>query len=211
MKFEDQRKQMVLKQIANRGIKDQALLKVMERVQRHLFVPREIQHLAYRDSPLSIGEGQTISQPYMVAIMVELLEVKKTDRILEIGTGSGYQTAILAEMAAEVYTIERITSLAVEAQNLLLEMNYKNIYFKVGDGTVGWVEMAEYDKIIVSAASPDIPDSLIYQLKDEGILIIPAGDKYIQNLIKVKNSKEGIIRTFHGGCAFVPLIGEEGW
>jgi protein-L-isoaspartate(D-aspartate) O-methyltransferase len=210
MKMEDQRIKMVERQIAGRGIKDEKLIEVMKKVPRHLFVPLEIRHLAYQDSPLSIGEGQTISQPYMVAIMVELMEIRGSDKILEIGTGSGYQTAILAEMGAEVYTVERIPSLAIQAENLLKDLGYK-IEYKIGDGSTGWKDKGEFDKIIVSAASPDIPGSLIDQLAEGGILVIPAGDRLIQNLIKIEKNHNGITRTHHGGCAFVPLIGAEGW
>ena len=215
MKFEDQRRSMVEGQIKRRGIKTETVLNAMLKVERHMFVPEDLRHLAYRDSPLSIGQGQTISQPYMVAIMVDLLQLSPQDKVLEIGTGSGYQTAILAELSQSVYTVERIEILAENAKEILQELDYNNIYFKIGDGTEGWEGgyplCKEFDKIIVSAAAPDVPRSLLDQLADGGILVIPTGSRYFQDLIVVEKIKDKFITTNHGGCAFVPLIGKQGW
>ncbi|MFC1887502.1 protein-L-isoaspartate(D-aspartate) O-methyltransferase [Candidatus Cloacimonadota bacterium] len=215
MKIEDKRRLMVEDQIHSRGIETEAVLKAFLKVERHLFVHEEIQHLAYNDSPLNIGKGQTISQPYIVALMLDLLEIKKSDNILEIGTGSGYQTALLAELAGEVYTVERIDVLLLKARDLLRKMGYKNINYLVGDGTRGWKEgepmRSEFDKIVVAAAAPDIPTSLMEQLADGGIMVIPAGNRSWQDLIVIKKVGDEFITTNHGGCTFVPLIGQEGW
>ena len=215
MKFEDQRKLMVQEQIITRGINNEKVINALLKVPRHLFVPADIKHLSYQDSPLSIGNEQTISQPYIVALMMQLLEIKPIDKILEIGTGSGYQTALLAEMCDSVYTIERIDQLSLYAQKILLELSYKNIYFKVGDGTLGWKTgypiCSEFNKIIVTAAAPDIPQNLLDQMADNGLMIIPAGNRMYQELILVKREKDKYFQSNYGGCAFVPLIGKEGW
>lgn len=215
MRFDDQRKRMVKRQIAARGICSKRILEVFLKVPRHQFVPLTLSHLAYNDCPLSIGQGQTISQPYIVALMMDLIDIQPTDRVLEIGTGSGYQTALIAEIAKEVYTVERIGGLLRRAENLLNNMGYRNVYYKIGDGTKGWEygtpPCKEFEKIIVSAAAPEIPDSLIDQLAVDGLMIIPAGNRFYQELIVIEKKEDNIIHTNHGGCAFVPLIGEEGW
>ena len=211
MKFEDQRRKMVETQIMRRGISDETVLAALLKVPRELFVPQEFQHLAYDDSPLSIGNGQTISQPYIVALMMELLELKNSDKVLEIGTGSGYQTALLAEICAEVFTVERIGALSVLARKVLREAGYENIHFKIGDGSLGWNDKTKFDKIIVTAASPKIPPPLLNQLQEGGIMVIPTGSKFMQNLIVIINKNGEFVRKNHGGCTFVPLIGEEGW
>lgn len=209
------RKQMIKRQLEQRGITDDNLLQAMGKVERHRFVPEAFQHLAYSDSPLSIGSGQTISQPYIVALMIQILKVSKNDIVLEIGTGSGYQTAIIAEMGKEVFTIERISSLGRQAKKILDQMHYKNIHFQIGDGTLGWQkaqsESVQFDRIIVAAAAPEIPLSLMNQIANGGKLIIPAGDKFRQELILIERKGDEFITSNHGGCTFVPLIGEEGW
>lgn len=209
--FEKERAEMVENQIKARGIKNPRVLRAMMKVPRHLFVPEELQKYAYEDHPLSIGEGQTISQPYMVALMTELLEPTEEDRILEIGTGSGYQTAILAELAKEVYTIERIGSLMERAQKTLSSLGYKNIFFKLGDGTLGWQEHAPYNGIIVTAGAPAPPQPLIDQLAEGGRLVIPCGDEYSQTLWRITRAGNELIKEDFGGCRFVKLIGKYGW
>ena len=215
MKFIDQRRLMVEEQIKGRGIDLESVIKAMLKVERHLFVHDDIRHLAYHDSPQSIGKKQTISQPYIVALMLQLLEIGKGDRVLEIGTVSGDQTALLAEIADTVYTVERIDVLLLEAKHLLNKMNFTNIHYHIGDGTKGWEEgypaCKEFDKIVVSAAAPDIPESLMKQMADGGIMVIPAGSRSSQDLIVIKRIGDEFITTNHGGCTFVPLIGKEGW
>jgi protein-L-isoaspartate(D-aspartate) O-methyltransferase len=214
MQFDDQRRWLV-KLLQEDGIRDQKVLDAFQVVPRHEFVPSLMKEYSYRNQPLAIGENQTISQPLMIAIMVELLKVKETDRVLEIGTGSGYQTAILSVLAKEVYTIERLEGLAIRAKAILKKLNYQNIYFKIGDGTKGWEKayppMKEFDKIIVSAASPSIPPSLVEQLAENGRLVIPVGERAFQRLILVEKLNGEIKTSYHGDCTFVPLIGEEGW
>jgi len=215
MKFEDQRKIMIRDQIAGRGIKDERVLKAFQKVERHLFVDDDVKHLAYNDSPLGIGKGQTISQPYMVATMLKLADLNKDQKILEIGTGSGYQTALLAELAKEVYTVERIDFLIQRAKSTLVDMGYDNIFYKSGDGTLGWEggfpTCKKFDRIIVAAGAPVVPASLRDQLAVGGKLIIPAGDRAMQELIMIERTEDNFLETRHGGCMFVPLIGEEGW
>ena len=206
---------MIKYQLVARGITDESVLKAFFKVPRHKFVPDEIKHLAYNDSPLSIGERQTISQPYIVALMMQILELKNSDIVLEIGTGSGYQTALLAEIVEKVYTVERINSLIRNAEDLLNNLGYKNIFYKFGDGTLGWKDeittQNEFDKIIVAAAAPDIPESLTGQLAMNGKLIIPTGNRTFQQLVVITRTEDGYIHTNEGGCTFVPLIGDEGW
>ncbi len=215
MKFDDQRKIMVRSQIEARGIHTKKISDVFLKVKRHLFVPIENRHLSYNDSPLSIGKGQTISQPYIVALMMDLIDIQPEDKVLEIGTGSGYQTALLAELASEVYSVERIGILSEEAKRILTEMGYENIFYKIGDGSQGWKkgypQCNEFNKIIVSAASPEIPRSLLKQLCVGGMLIIPTGNRFYQELLVVEREEKGYVQKNHGGCAFVPLIGKEGW
>ncbi|MEZ0343821.1 MAG: protein-L-isoaspartate(D-aspartate) O-methyltransferase [Caldimicrobium sp.] len=205
------RERMVDTQIKARGIKDERVLKAMLKVPRHLFVPPSLRDQAYGDFPLPIGEGQTISQPYIVALMTEALELKGKERVLEVGTGSGYQTAILAELAAWVYTIEKYATLQERAKAVLFELGYKNISFKIGDGTLGWKEAAPFDAIIVTAAAPQIPLPLIEQLAEGGRIVIPVGDEFSQMLIKgVK--KGGTLHTKSlEPVRFVKLVGEYGF
>lgn len=205
------REKMVETQIKARGVKDTRVLEAMLKVPRHLFVEEALRDQAYGDFPLPIGEGQTISQPYIVAIMTEALKLKGNERVLEVGTGSGYQTAILAELALWVYTIEKYSSLLERAKNILIKLGYKNISFKLGDGSLGWKEVAPFDAIIVTAAAPKIPQPLIDQLLEGGRIVIPVGDEYSQVLVKgIK--KDGKLRTQTlEAVRFVKLIGAYGF
>lgn len=211
MDFDRERKIMVDRQLRSRGIVDEKILSAMERVQRHRFVDKNMLDRAYDDCALPIGEDQTISQPYMVALMTELLELKGDEKVLEIGTGSGYQAAILSLLASEVFSIERIETLAIKAKGLFQELGYTNIHVLVKDGTLGLPEQAPFDGIIVTAASPDIPDTYIQQLKINGILVIPVGSRYSQTLHKVTKTPKGIKTSISTACVFVPLIGKHGW
>ena len=209
--FAAARRRMVDTQIEVRGVTDPRVLAAMRRVPRHRFVPQSQWEQAYNDYPLPIGEDQTISQPYIVALMTEALELKETDRVLEIGTGSGYQAAVLAEMAAAVYSIDRLASLAEKAQKVLAELGYNNFHVKVGDGTLGWPKEAPFDAILVTAGAPKVPRPLVEQLALEGRLVIPVGDRFSQTLTRVRKTKEGVKYDYLGGCRFVRLIGEYGW
>jgi protein-L-isoaspartate(D-aspartate) O-methyltransferase len=211
MKFEEQRKRMIDEQIAARGIRDPLVLKAFERVPRHSFVPGPFDVASYADRPLPIGRGQTISQPYMVALMTECLSLKGGEKVLEIGTGSGYQAAILAEICKEVYTVERDPELVKKAEHTLKELGYGNIYFNNDDGTLGWQEHVPYDGIIVTAAAPYVPEALKKQLADGGRLVIPVGHLYGQMLVVVTRNGEEYSSRDVCGCVFVPLIGEDGW
>ncbi len=209
--FENQRRDMVDYQLISRGISDQRVISVMKKVPRHKFVPENIRDASYEDCALPIGEGQTISQPYMVAIMTELLDLTGNEKVLEIGTGSGYQAAILAELSSKVYSIERIKLLAERAKKVLEELGYKNIEIIVGDGSQGYEKTSPYDGIIVTAGCPDIPKTLVEQLAEGGRLVIPVGERFHQILTKV--IKHGTETTVEEGigCVFVPLIGKYGW
>jgi protein-L-isoaspartate(D-aspartate) O-methyltransferase len=209
--FEKERSRMVDEQIAFRGVTDPRVLAVMSKVPRHEFMPEALRAQAYGDHAMPIGEGQTISQPYIVALMTELLELKGDERVLEIGTGSGYQAAVLAELCQKVFTIERVKTLADKARATLDRLGYKNVAMKVYDGTYGWKEMSPFDAIIVTAAAPDVPDTLVEQLKDGGRLVIPVGERYSQLLIKVIKSPTGVVTKTSIPCVFVPLIGAKGW
>ncbi len=206
-KYMSLREKMVLEQIERRGVKDKNVLEAMKKVPRHLFVPEEYLNEAYEDYPLPIGEGQTISQPYIVAKMTELLEVKKGEKVLEIGTGSGYQAAILAEIGAKVYTIEILPKLAEKAKKTLSNLGYENVTVLVGDGFKGYIQEAPYDKIIVTAAPEKIPEPLIEQLKIGGKLVIPVG-KYDQELKLVSKREEGVVVESVLPVRFVPMVGE---
>jgi protein-L-isoaspartate(D-aspartate) O-methyltransferase len=211
MDFKELRDFMVKTQLIPRGIKDERVLNAMKKVPRHLFIDESIQYMAYDDMALSIGKGQTISQPYMVAVMTELLELKGNEKVLEIGTGSGYQAAILAELAKDVYTVERVALLANRTEERFHSLGYNNIHIKVGDGTLGWSEEAPFDRIIITAGTPRIPEPLIEQLFEGGIIIAPVGDRFSQQLLKVRKSKGKLLEDYHTPCVFVPLIGEHGW
>jgi protein-L-isoaspartate(D-aspartate) O-methyltransferase len=205
------REKMVKNQLVPRGITDQGVLKAMRKVPRHLFVEEALVGEAYNDHPLPIGHQQTISQPYIVALMTQALELTGKEKTLEIGTGCGYQTAILAELSEKVYTIERIRPLMEEARALLAELNYLNVIFSAFDGTTGWKEYEPYDAIMVTAGSARIPQPLLEQLADGGRMIIPIGDRMSQELIKVTRDKDHYDRKSLGGCRFVDLIGIHGW
>lgn len=209
--FETLRNIMVDTQLIPRGIKDKRVLEAMRKVPRHIFTSASFQNRAYEDSALPIGEGQTISQPYMVAIMTELLELKGSEKILEIGTGSGYQTAVLAELSKEVFSIERIETLAKNAEEKLLMLGYNNIHIKTDDGTSGWEEEAPFDRILITAGAPAVPKPLTDQLADNGIIVIPVGEFFAQQLLIIKKSEGRLAEEYHIPCVFVPLIGKYGW
>ncbi len=211
MEFATARNRMVESQLVSRGIKDTRVLETMRKVPRHRFVEEALVSQAYNDHPLPIGEKQTISQPYMVALMTEALELQGDEKVLEIGTGSAYQTAILAELAEKIYSIERIRPLSIKARRILDELGYFNVVLKVGDGTVGAKDEAPFNAIIVTAGSPEIPQPLVDQLAMGGRLVVPVGDKYTQSLMRVVLTKEGITKTDLGGCRFVDLLGRHGW
>ncbi len=202
---------MVSSQLVARGIRDERVLAAMRKVPRHLFMPEPVRYSAYDDMAMSIGEGQTISQPYMVAVMTELLELTGIEKVLEIGTGSGYQAAILAELAAEVYTVERIALLADRAQAKLNELGYGSVHVVAGDGTVGMEGQMPFDRIIITAAAPEIPPPLVSQLKEGGVIVAPVGERYSQILLKGRKVNGRLVEEFSTPCAFVPLIGEHGW
>lgn len=202
---------MVEEQLIARGISNGKVLAAFRKVPRHEFVPDEFWESAYNDYPLPIGEAQTISQPYMVALMTESLGLEGGEKVLEVGTGSGYQLAILAEIAKEAYSVERFQDLAEHAKIILEKLAYRNIEIKVGDGTLGWEERAPYDGIIVTAGAPGIPESLIKQLKDKGRLVIPIGGGFGQVLTIVEKKGTSITTREVCGCVFVPLVGKEGW
>lgn len=209
--FDDEREKMVRRDIAARGITDERVLEAFRRVPRERFVWDVDMANAYADHPLRIGEGQTISQPYMVALMTDALGIEGPEKVLEIGTGSGYQTAILAELASEVCTVERIAALSEKAQATLADRGYANVRYRVGDGTLGWPEEAPFDRVIVTAGAPRVPEPLKLQLADGGRLVIPVGGGHGQDLFIVTREGEDF-RTEKGtGCIFVKLIGEEGW
>lgn len=202
---------MVSKQIASRGITDLNVLKAMSKVPRHLFVSEALMDQAYGDFPLPIGEQQTISQPYIVAEMTQALQLKKEDRVLEIGTGSGYQAAIMAEIVFRVYTIERIRPLFIKARKLFDELHYHNIVTKYSDGTTGWEDESPFDAIMVTAGAPAIPETLVNQLAIGGRMVIPVGTQYSQDLIRLTRDENDVHKTSLGGCRFVKLVGEHGW
>ena len=213
-RFKKQRFKMVDVQIRARGINDHGVLAAMEKIPRHLFVDNGLIDQAYNDSPLPIGERQTISQPYMVAIMTEALLLTRKEKILELGTGSGYQTAILAELAGHVFSVERIASLAANARKILDYLHCFNVAIRVGDGTYGWREEAPFDGIIVTAGAPRIPKILVEQLAIGGRLVIPIGGRMSQELFRITRLSEEVTdikKEPLGGCRFVDLIGEHGW
>ena len=202
---------MVEKQLRGRGISNEKVLNSFLAVPRHLFVSDKMKSFAYDDSPLPLFEGQTISQPYMVALMVELLEPDENKHILEIGTGSGYETAILCLLNKFVYTVERVKELSDYAREKIKELSIDNVYFHVGDGSEGLMDFAPFDGIICSAAAPDIPSPFIEQLNPGGIIVMPIGDKLYQDLVKVVKTEKGLKKEYHGPCVFVPLIGKYGF
>jgi protein-L-isoaspartate(D-aspartate) O-methyltransferase len=205
------RKKMVQEQLVARGIKDKRILAAMMKVPRHLFVEEGLWHQAYGDFPLPIGEGQTISQPYIVALMTAALHVTGDEKVLEIGTGSGYQAAILAELTMHVFSVERISSMAAKARKILDQLGYANVLIRVSDGTLGWPEEAPFDGIIVTAGAPAIPTTLMQQLLTGGRLVIPVGNEYSQTLLKAVKQEKGYKQEDLGGVRFVKLIGDQGW
>lgn len=211
MKYEKQRHEMVKNQIEARGVTDSKVLAALRKVPRHLFVSEALRDQAYGDFPLPIGEQQTISQPYIVAEMTQALQPGDGDRVLEIGTGSGYQAAVLAEIVFRVYTVERIYPLFVQTRKLFDKLKYHNIVTKYSDGTLGWEDEGSFDAIIVTAGAPEIPKFLVSQLAVGGRMVIPVGNQYSQELIKLYKNERGIHKTNLGGCRFVKLVGEYGW
>ena len=211
--FQALRNQMVDRQIASRGVRDPRVLEAMRTVPREAFVAERFAELAYDDSPLPIGEEQTISQPYVVALMGEALEIRPEDKVLEIGSGSGYAAAVLSRLAREVYAVERHESLARDAEERLARLGYANVRILQGDGTLGWPEHAPYDAIVVAAGGPEVPPALLAQLAEGGRLVIPIGrDPRDQDLVRVRRRAEGSdVREVLGSVRFVPLIGAQGW
>ena len=207
----ERRARMVEEQLRSRGIRDPRVLAAMAKVPREEFISGDDLQDAYGDHPLPIGAGQTVSQPYIVAAMVEALELKPADRVLEVGTGTGYQAAILAELAAEVWTIERHEELASSAREILARLGHANVHVIYGDGSLGLPEQAPFDKILVAAAAPHIPQSLVEQLADGGRLVVPVGTRTEQQVHIVRKSGAEIVVTTHDLCRFVPLVGTEGW
>ncbi len=205
------RERMVKNQLIPRGITDERVLRAMGKIHRHLFLEEAMAGEAYNDHPLPIGHKQTISQPYIVALMTQALELTGKEKTLEIGTGSGYQTAILAELSEKVYTIERIRPLLERARSLLNELGYTNILFKSFDGTLGWEMYSPFDAIIITAGAPKIPEPLLNQLGEGGRMVIPIGDRFSQDLIKVTKIEGEYREKNLGGCRFVDLIGAHGW
>ena len=212
--YTKQRKRMVETQLRSRGIRDERVLKALEAIPRHLFVDEALRDQAYFDHPLPIDAGQTISQPYIVALMTAALELRGPERVLEIGTGSGYQTAVLAALADQVFSIERVAPLASRARKILDALDDYNVAIRIGDGTYGWREESPFDAIIVTAGAPRVPRILVEQLAVGGRLVIPVGDRHTQDLIRVVRQSEeagDIKQEDLGGCRFVSLIGEHGW
>jgi protein-L-isoaspartate(D-aspartate) O-methyltransferase len=209
--YADIRHRMVEGQIRARGVRNERVLAAVEKVPRHVFVPDEMKRLAYDDRPLPIGDGQTISQPYIVALMTELLDPHAGDRVLEIGSGSGYQAAILADLASEVITVERLPAVAARARRNLSLAKSRPVEVVVGDGTLGYPKKAPYQGILVTAGTPEIPEPLVDELADGGRLVAPVGPHGFQELIRLVREGEKIRRETHGGVVFVPLIGEHGW
>jgi len=209
--LEAKKKSMIDTQLKSRGILSSDVLRAMFKVPREKFLNSEYIDAAYHDSPLSIGSGQTISQPYMVAMMTEALMLKKSDKVLEIGTGSGYQSAVLQEIAAHIFSVERISLLAEHALKVLASLGYADIAIKVGDGTLGWSEQAPFDAIIVTSGSPSVPETLMTQLSDGGRMIIPVGSRSHQRIIRIIRSGDNYNKEEMLSCIFVPLIGKYGW
>ncbi len=210
-KYERERKQMVKEQIERRGLHERRLLAAFETVPRHLFVPEEYRYAAYEDGPLPIGFGQTISQPYIVALMTDLLRLQGNERVLEVGTGSAYQAAILGMLAEEVHTIEFLPELATQADKLLKELGMDNVHVHFGDGSLGWPGIAPYQGILVAAAAPKVPKALLEQLEDCGRLVLPVGARGMQILEIWERHGDEFNNKTETAVAFVPLRGEQGW
>ena len=208
---EEERLRMVREQLRGRGITDERVLAAMAKVPREEFAETASATHAYGDHPLPIGSGQTVSQPYMIASMVQTLELQAHDRVLEIGTGTGYEAAVLAELAAEVWTVERYPELAATAQQILARLAYTNVHVAVGDGSVGLPQQAPFDKIVVAAAAPSLPPALVEQLAEGGILVLPIGSRTDQQVQLVRKQAGEITVAYREFCRFVPLVGEAGW
>ena len=202
---------MVKEQLLPRGIEDPGVINAFLKVERHKFIPEAMRNSAYADYPVPIGEGQTISQPYIVALMSECLDLSGDEKVLEVGTGSGYQTAILAELAGNVYTLERFPGLAKRAETILRNLGYSGVKIKVGDGTLGWPEEAPFSRIIVTAAAPEVPPPLLEQLSEGGKMVLPLGETFSQMLTVIEKEEGRIRKEPICGCVFVPLIGEYGY
>lgn len=211
MSYGQARKRMVQEQLVSRGIKDPRVLAAMAKVPRHLFVVEELQGQAYDDNPLPIGEDQTISQPYMVARMVEALGLKGKELVIEIGTGSGYAAAVLAELCGQVFSMEMVEDLAIRARAVLANLGYRNVSVQVGDGTLGWEEHAPYDAVVISAGAPCIPRPLLEQLRPGGCMVFPMGEKDLQTLVRIRKERGGLREEYLEECYFVKLLGTYGW
>jgi protein-L-isoaspartate(D-aspartate) O-methyltransferase len=209
--YDQARERMVREQLMARGIRDSRLLQVMGRIPRHLFVDRELSDHAYDDRPLPIGAHQTISQPYMVALTVEALALTGTEKVLEVGTGSGYEAAVLAEVCGQLFSVEALEELAAKGRRVLSGLGYNNVEVLVGDGTLGWAEHAPYDAIAISAAAPCIPRPLLEQLRSPGCLVLPMGEVGLQSLVRIRKDSQGIREEYLGECRFVKLTGRYGW
>jgi len=209
--FTRARERMVEEQLVNRGITDVRVLAAVAKVERHRFVEEALRTRAYEDKPLPIGERQTISQPYMVGLMTETLELRGGERVLEVGTGCGYQTAVLAELAGTVFTIERIAALAAAARMRLEAAGYTNVATRVGDGSLGWSEAAPFDAVIVTAGTPQVPRPLVAQLATGGRLVFPIGEDELQTLVRIRKDEAGLREEYFGDCRFVKLVGRYGW
>ena len=209
-RFERQRRQLI-ETIRERGIDDLEVLRIFDLVPRHLFVPEAVQHRAYEDAPVPIGFQQTASQPSLQALYLQILQIQPDQKVLEVGTGSGYQTALLAHLAGHVYSIERIRELSARARTVLDDLRFSNIALLVGDGTIGWSRYAPYDAILVAAASPGAPQALIDQLTEGGRMLIPIGDRTEQTLTLFEKTADGVRREDITACTFVPLLGRFGW
>jgi protein-L-isoaspartate(D-aspartate) O-methyltransferase len=209
--YEEARDRMVQDQLVSRGIKDPRVLASMSKVPRHLFVSEELRDRAYGDHPLAIGNDQTISQPYMVALMVEALGLKGEERVLEVGTGSGYEAAILAELCGQLFTVELVEELALRARARLDNLGYRNVSIQVGDGTLGWEQHAPFDAVVISAGAPCIPRPLLEQLRPGGCLLLPMGEEALQSLVRIRKGSEGLTEDYLGECRFVKLMGTYGW
>ncbi len=211
MNFARARARMVDEQLVNRGISSVHVLAALSKIERHRFVAEALQVRAYDDKALPIGEGQTISQPYMVGLMTQMLELQGDERVLEIGTGCGYQTAVLAELAATVYTIERLAVLASAARATLEACGYANVVTRVGDGTLGWADEGPFDAIVVTAGTPQVPRPLVNQLRVGGSLVFPIGEEELQTLVRIRKEEGGLHEEYFGDCRFVKLVGRYGW
>ena len=211
MTFEERRTRMVEEQLKARGLTDERLLSAFRKVPRHLFVPKDLQQEAYADHPLPIGFGQTISQPYIVALMTSCLRLQGHERVLEIGTGSGYQTAILAELVLDVFSVERLPSLLTTVRERLSALGCLNVHLTPGNGSLGWPEHAPYDAILISAAAPEIPKPLLEQLADPGRMVLPIGPQDTQMLVEVEKHRRAVHWREVASCMFVPLMGRYGW